>query len=56
MMTNRGDSYYTLATMTMMMMVTLTWRRCRVPVLPLCLAKAAAQAEWMLLTQLSSST
>ena len=26
------------------------------PVLPRCLAKAAAQAEWMLLTQLSSST
>ena len=46
-----------LDTMTMMMiLVTLTWRRCRVPVLPLCLAKAAAHAEWMLLTQLSSST
>lgn len=30
--------------------------RCSVPVLPRCRAKAAAQAEWMLLTQFSSST
>jgi hypothetical protein len=30
--------------------------RCSVPVLPRCLAKAAAHAEWMLFTQFSSST